>query len=94
MIKARRKGVARITVKAGKQRWYAKIVVKAKKTSKKKTSAGRTSTKKTPTTKKNTSTASTVETKIKNSISLKVSRLKDREIFCSQYIRIELFYSI
>ena len=36
VIKARRKGVARITVKAGKQRWYAKIVVKAKKKSKKK----------------------------------------------------------
>lgn len=85
VIKARRKGVARITVKAGKQRWYAKIVVKAKKTSKKKTSAGRTSTKKTPTTKKNTSTASTVETKIKNSISLKVSRLKDGNILFAIY---------
>ena len=35
VIKARRKGVAKITVKAGKQRWYVKIVVKAKKAAKK-----------------------------------------------------------
>ena len=35
VIKARRKGLAKITVKAGKQRWYVKIVVKAKKAAKK-----------------------------------------------------------
>lgn len=40
---------------------------------------------KTPTTKKNTSTASIVETKIKNSISLKVSRLKDGNILFAIY---------
>ena len=69
VIKARRKGVAKITVKAGKQRWYVKIVVKAKKAAKK-------------TAKK---TMVDVRTQIKKSIRVNVSRLKDGKVLFAVY---------
>ena len=69
VIKARRKGVAKITVKAGKQRWYVKIVVKAKKAAKK-------------TAKK---TMMDVRTQIKKSIRVNVSRLKDGKVLFVVY---------